>query len=81
MFDSRIADTFAERLAGMARQLSLGVRCKAPVVLDSVVDLNIVARCNSLTDDALAKGARLSWGVHVDSSLMPATLLGKSRLT
>ena len=68
MFDSRIADTSADCLAGIARQLSSGDRCKASVVLDSVVDLNIIARYVSLTDDALAKGTRRLCGVHFDSS-------------
>ncbi|MBB1634259.1 aldehyde dehydrogenase [Cupriavidus sp. UME77] len=73
--DNKIADAFVAQLAAKARALPLGDPRKGPVVLGSVVDMSTVARCNSLIDDALAKGATLLCGGKADSTLMPATLL------
>ncbi|RDK03207.1 aldehyde dehydrogenase [Paraburkholderia lacunae] len=73
--DERIADRFVAQLAQKARGLPLGDPRKGPVVLGSVVDMSTVERCNSLIDDALAKGASLVCGGKADSTLMPATLL------
>ncbi|GJH17665.1 aldehyde dehydrogenase [Caballeronia novacaledonica] len=73
--DTAIADDFVERLAQKAQSLPLGDPRKGPAVLGSVVDLATVTRCNSLIDDALAKGASLVCGGKSESTLMPATLL------
>ncbi|MGO4157459.1 aldehyde dehydrogenase [Cupriavidus sp. YAF13] len=73
--DNKIADAFVAQLAAKASALPLGDPRKGPVVLGSVVDMSTVARCNSLIDDALAKGAKLLCGGKADSTLMPATLL------
>ncbi|UHG99535.1 aldehyde dehydrogenase [Pseudomonas sp. 7-41] len=76
--DARIADDFVLHLAARARALPLGdPRGKDPVVLGSVVDMSTVERCNTLIDDALAKGATLLCGGKTDNTLMPATLLDK----
>jgi len=73
--DARVADEFVSRFAAKASQLPLGDPRQGPVVLGSVVDRATVDRCNSLIDDALAKGAKLVCGGKAESTLMPATLL------
>ncbi|MFK9311999.1 aldehyde dehydrogenase family protein, partial [Escherichia coli] len=40
-----------------------------------VVDMNTIARCNALIDDALAKGARLLTGGKANDTHMSPTLL------
>ncbi|VVD66431.1 salicylaldehyde dehydrogenase [Pandoraea horticolens] len=70
-----IADAFVEKLAAKARALPLGDPREGPVVLGSVIDMATVERCNTLIDDALAKGAKLLCGGRADTTLMPATLL------
>lgn len=73
--DDSVADEFVRRLAAKAASLPLGDPRKGPVVLGSVVDMATVERCNSLIDDALAKGATLVCGGKASDTLMPATLL------
>lgn len=73
--DSKVADEFVTRLAAKAAALPLGDPRQGPVVLGSVVDMSTVKRCNTLIDDAVAKGARLVCGGKADNTLMPATLL------
>ena len=76
--DSKIADAFVAKLTAKARSLPLGDprdTSKGPVVLGSVVDMSTVRRCNTLIDDAVAKGARLLCGGPAENTLMPATLL------
>ena len=73
--DAAIADAFVAKLAAKASSLPMGDPRQGPVVLGSVVDMSTVQRCNTLIDDALAKGAKLLCGGKADSTLMPATLL------
>jgi benzaldehyde dehydrogenase (NAD) len=73
--DEKVADEFVARLAAKTQKLPIGDPRKGPVVLGSVVDMATVERCNTLIDDALAKGATLVCGGKADSTLMPATLL------
>lgn len=73
--DAAIADAFVAKLAAKASSLPVGDPRQGPVVLGSVVDMSTVQRCNTLIDDALAKGAKLLCGGKADSTLMPATLL------
>lgn len=74
--DAKIADEFVRKFATKAKSLPLGdPRKPEPVVLGSVIGMNTVEHCNSLIDDALAKGAKLACGGKADSTLMPATLL------
>jgi benzaldehyde dehydrogenase (NAD) len=73
--DSKIANDFVARLAAKAMSLPLGDPRKGPVVLGSVVDMKTVERCNTLIDDALAKGATLVCGGKAETTLFPATLL------
>ncbi|UVH57771.1 aldehyde dehydrogenase [Variovorax paradoxus] len=74
--DAKVADEFVAKLAVKAKSLPHGdPRGPAPVVLGSVVDMNAVARCNDLIDDALAKGATLVCGGKASDTLFPATLL------
>src|SRR5262249_38236930 len=72
--DEAIADEFVARFAAKAKNLPLGDPREGPVVLGSVVDASTVARCNSLIDDALAKGAKLVCGGRAENTLMPATV-------
>lgn len=72
---STIADAFVEKFKLKATSLPMGDPRKGPVVLGSVVGQSTVDRCNSLIDDALAKGATLVCGGKADNTLMPATLL------
>ncbi len=74
--DARVADAFVDRLTQKALSLPLGdPRGADPVVLGSVVDMSTVERCNTLIDDALAKGATLLCGGKATDTLIPATLL------
>jgi len=73
--DGKIANDFVARLAAKAMSLPLGDPRKGPVVLGSVVDMKAVERCNTLIDDALAKGATLVCGGKAETTLFPATLL------
>ena len=72
----KVADEFVSRFANKAKNLPLGdPRKPEPVVLGSVIDMSTVEHCNSLIDDALAKGAKLLCGGKSTDTLMPATLL------
>jgi len=74
--DQKIADEFVRKFVDKAKRLPLGdPRKPDPVVLGSVIGMGTVEHCNSLIDDALAKGAKLVCGGKVDSTLMPATVL------
>jgi benzaldehyde dehydrogenase (NAD) len=74
--DQKIADAFVEKFGDKAKALPLGdPRKPEPVVLGSVIGMATVEHCNSLIDDALAKGAKLVCGGKADNTLMPATIL------
>jgi acyl-CoA reductase-like NAD-dependent aldehyde dehydrogenase len=74
--DAQVADAFVDKLVAKVKALPLGdPRGPAPVVLGSVIDMATVARCNTLIDDALAKGASLLCGGKAQDTLFPATLL------
>ena len=73
--DHKIADEFVSQFAARAQALPLGDPRKGPVVLGSVVNMATVQRCNTLIDDAVAKGAKVVCGGKVDNTLMPATVI------
>ncbi|MEY2618602.1 MAG: hypothetical protein RL522_1604 [Pseudomonadota bacterium] len=74
--DQKIADAFVKKFGDKAKYLPLGdPRKPEPVVLGSVIGMATVEHCNSLIDDALAKGAKLVCGGKSDNTLMPATVL------
>ena len=74
--DQKIADEFVKRFTAKAKALPLGdPRKPEPVVLGSVVGMSTVTHCNTLIDDALAKGAKLMCGGKSETTLMPATVL------
>lgn len=74
--DQKVADEFARKFAEKAKSLPVGdPRKPEPVVLGSVIGMHTVAHCDSLIDDALAKGAKMICGGKVASTLMPATVL------
>jgi benzaldehyde dehydrogenase (NAD) len=74
--DQKIADAFVKKFGDKAKSLPLGdPRKPEPVVLGSVIGMATVEHCNSLIDDALAKGAKLVCGGKSDNTLMPATVL------
>ncbi len=74
--DQKIADAFVKKFGDKAKALPLGdPRKPEPVVLGSVIGMATVEHCNSLIDDALAKGAKLVCGGKADNTLMPATIL------
>lgn len=74
--DQKIADAFVKKFGDKAKALPLGdPRKPEPVVLGSVIGMATVEHCNSLIDDALAKGAKLVCGGKTDTTLMPATIL------
>jgi benzaldehyde dehydrogenase (NAD) len=74
--DQKIADAFVKKFGDKAKSLPLGdPRKPEPVVLGSVIGMATVEHCNSLIDDALAKGAKLVCGGKADNTLMPATIL------
>ncbi|HHV4047871.1 TPA: aldehyde dehydrogenase family protein [Klebsiella pneumoniae] len=66
--DNAVAEAFIPLLARRAAAL--------PAALTGpVVDMNTIARCNALIDDALAKGARLLTGGKANDTHMSPTLL------
>ncbi|PXF83104.1 salicylaldehyde dehydrogenase, partial [Klebsiella pneumoniae] len=66
--DNAVAEAFIPLLARRAAAL--------PAALTGpVVDMNTIARCNALIDDALAKGARLLTGGRANDTHMSPTLL------
>jgi benzaldehyde dehydrogenase (NAD) len=74
--DQKIADAFVKKFGDKAKALPLGdPRKPEPVVLGSVIGMATVEHCNSLIDDALARGAKLVCGGKADNTLMPATIL------
>lgn len=74
--DEKVAEEFVRKFAAKARALPVGdPRKPNPVVLGSVIGMTTVEHCNSLIDDALAKGAKLVCGSKAETTLMPATLL------
>jgi benzaldehyde dehydrogenase (NAD) len=73
--DSTVADQFVQKLVAKIANLPLGDPREGPVVLGSVVDMGTVERCNTLIDDAVAKGAKLLCGGKAASTLFPATLV------
>ena len=73
--DATVADAFVEGLAAKASALPVGDPRKGPVVLGSVIDMATVERCNTLIDDAVAKGAKVVCGGRADNTLMAATLI------
>ncbi len=73
--DESIADEFVDKLAAKASGLPVGDPAGGNVVLGSVVDDATVQRCNTLVDDAVAKGADVVAGARAEDTLMPATLL------
>ncbi|MEY2800929.1 MAG: hypothetical protein RL513_513 [Pseudomonadota bacterium] len=74
--DQKIADAFVKKFGDKAKALPLGdPRKPEPVVLGSVIGMATVEHCNSLIEDALAKGAKLVCGGKADNTLMPATIL------
>lgn len=66
--DNAVADEFVSLLAKRAAALPASL-------LGPVVDMKTVTRCNTLIDDALAKGARLLTGGKASSTQMRPTLL------
>lgn len=74
--DNAIADAFLDKFIAKVSALPLGdPRGPNPVVLGSVVGMSTVTHCNTLIDDALAKGAKLLCGGKATDTLMPATVL------
>jgi acyl-CoA reductase-like NAD-dependent aldehyde dehydrogenase len=74
--DASIADAFVERFAAKAAALPFGDP-SGQVVLGSVVDRSTVERVRALTEDAVAKGARLVTGGAGETTIMPATVIDR----
>ena len=76
--DDKVADEFVAKLAAKARTLRAGnPRRETGVVLGSLVDRRTAARVQELINDALAKGAVLAAGGHVNGTIVSATVVDK----
>jgi benzaldehyde dehydrogenase (NAD) len=74
--DEKVADEFARKFAAKAGALPVGdPRKPEPVVLGSLIGMGAVEHCNSLLEDAMAKGAKLLCGGKAQNTLMAATVL------
>ena len=73
--DAQVADAFVDKLAQKAASLRAGDPQDGASMLGSLIDVSAGQRIKALVDDALAKGARLVTGGHLDGSIMQATLL------
>lgn len=68
-----VADAFAEKFKAKVSAMSVGDPREGTTPLGAVVDAKTVAHCQSLIDDALAKGAQLlTGGETTQNVLMPA---------
>jgi acyl-CoA reductase-like NAD-dependent aldehyde dehydrogenase len=68
-----VADTFAEKFKAKVSSLAVGDPREGTTPLGAVVDAKTVAHCQSLIDDAVAKGASLlTGGETTQNVLMPA---------
>jgi len=70
-----IADPFVKKFAAKAASLPAGDPRSGNVVLGSVVGPETVARLKELTDDAVAKGAKLVVAGKVNGTIMSAIVL------
>ena len=73
--DAAVADTFAAQLKRHALTLVAGDPRKGETALGSLVGREAADRVLGLVGDAVAKGARLLCGGHVDGTFMDATVL------
>ncbi len=68
-----VADAFAEKFKAKVASMAVGDPREGTTPLGAVVDAKTVAHCQSLIDDALAKGAQLlTGGETTQNVLMPA---------
>ncbi|MBF9151549.1 aldehyde dehydrogenase [Novosphingobium jiangmenense] len=68
-----VADAFAEKFKAKVSSMAVGDPREGTTPLGAVVDAKTVAHCQSLIDDALAKGAQLlTGGETTHNVLMPA---------
>lgn len=68
-----VADAFAEKFKAKVSSMAVGDPREGTTPLGAVVDAKTVAHCQSLIDDALAKGAQLlTGGETTQNVLMPA---------
>lgn len=68
-----VADAFAEKFKAKVAAMPVGDPSKGTTPLGAVVDAKTVAHCQSLIEDALAKGAQLlTGGETTHNVLMPA---------
>ena len=72
--DDAIADAFVEKFAAKAKSLPTGDP-RSNVILGSLVDQAPVDKVNELIKDAVANGAKLVCGGHINGTIMDATIL------
>jgi acyl-CoA reductase-like NAD-dependent aldehyde dehydrogenase len=73
-----VADAFAAKFGAKARSMPVGDPTVGATPLGAVVDAKTVAHCQSLIEDALAKGAeQLTGGETTSNVLMPAHVIDK----
>lgn len=73
--DESVAGVFVAKLAKKARSLTAGDPRSGNFALGSIVDRSAAERIDGLVKDAVAKGAKLLAGGHVDGTIMEATVL------
>jgi acyl-CoA reductase-like NAD-dependent aldehyde dehydrogenase len=73
--ESSVADEFVAKLAARASALVAGDPRRKDVQLGAMVSVDAARRVAGMIADAVAKGARLVAGGHVEGALMQATVL------
>jgi len=74
--DEKVADEFAIKFAEKVKTLTCGDPREGKTPLGAVIDTKTVAHCQSLIEDAVAKGAKLLVGGDTNNNiLMPAHLV------
>ncbi|MBI4046272.1 MAG: aldehyde dehydrogenase family protein, partial [Devosia nanyangense] len=75
VIDAKIADRFVAALAAKASTLKAGDPRKGNTPLGCLVDPTAAQRIDGLVKDAVARGAKLSAGGHIDGTIMEATVI------
>jgi len=75
VIDDKIADKFVAALSAKASTLKAGDPRQGNTPLGCLVDPTAAQRIDGLVKDAVAKGAKLSAGGHIEGTIMEATVI------
>jgi acyl-CoA reductase-like NAD-dependent aldehyde dehydrogenase len=75
--DEKVADAFVQEFVAKAGTLAAGDPRRPDVHLGTLVSREAAARIGALVADAVAKGARLALGGHIEGAVMQPTILDR----